>query len=294
MKKIGISMVCLILVLISGCSANNLRVKFLTPKTFTPGEPFYIQVKIQDNNDKVILGAKVSARLTMKDMDHGTYQVSMDDIGNGYYAGSVTLPMDGDWVADIAVNNHGEKSKNEKEFSIETKTLENAHKVDKKISLPDFQLIDENGKRVTRQDLLGKRVALTFIYVNCVDPTACPVLLSNFSKLQADINASGINTKNILLVSVSVDPENDTPKRLKEHAKKMNFDLSYIKMLTGNRSEIEKLTTPFGEHFEKSGAVVSHDNKTFIFDEFGDLTHEFNGSAIDREELFQVVTGVTE
>jgi hypothetical protein len=62
-------------------------------------------------------------------------------------------------------------------------------------------------------------------------------------------------------------------------------------MLTGNISEVKKLTTALDEHFEKSGAVVSHDNKTFIFDQNGNLTHQFNGSAIDRKELFQVVTG---
>jgi cytochrome oxidase Cu insertion factor (SCO1/SenC/PrrC family) len=291
MKKIGIFTISLILILIAGCSSNNLQVKLLTPKTFTPGQTFAMQVKITDQNGKPVKGAKVSASLTMKNMDHGTYPVTMDDIGDGYYVGPANLPMDGDWVADLTVNNHGKKFEDEKQFSIETKTLENAHKVDKKVALPDFHLIDENGKPVTKQDLLGKRVALTFTYVNCVDPNACPVLLGNFNKLQTDIKASGINTKDILLVSISIDPENDTPEKLLDHAKKMNFDLSYLKMLTGNISEVKKLTTALDEHFEKSGAVVSHDNKTFIFDQNGNLTHQFNGSAIDRKELFQVVTG---
>ena len=64
-----------------------------------------------------------------------------------------------------------------------------------------------------------------------------------------------------------------------------------MKMLTGNLSEIVKLTNPLEEHFEKRAAEVIHDNKTFVFDQTGTLTHEFTGSYIDREELFQVVAG---
>lgn len=179
----------------------------------------------------------------------------------------------------------------EKQFTIEALTKENAHKVTKQVGLPDIKLIDENGKPVIKQNLLGKRVAMTFTYVNCDDPNACPILLGNFSNLQQDIKSKGINPKNILLVSVSIDPEYDTPAVLKNHAKKMNFDTSYLKMLTGNRTEIKKLADTLGEHFEKKGSEVIHDNKTFIFNSDGNLTHEFTGSYIDREELYQVVTG---
>jgi adenylosuccinate synthase len=73
MKKIGIFTISLILILIAGCSSNNLQVKLLTPKTFTPGQTFAMQVKITDQNGKPVKGAKVSASLTMKNMDHGTY-----------------------------------------------------------------------------------------------------------------------------------------------------------------------------------------------------------------------------
>jgi cytochrome oxidase Cu insertion factor (SCO1/SenC/PrrC family) len=59
---------------------------------------------------------------------------------------------------------------------------------------------------------------MTFTFVNCPDPNACPVLLNNFSRLQEDIKASGIRTNDILLVSVSIDLENDKPETMKEHA----------------------------------------------------------------------------
>lgn len=291
MKKLSVFIISFVLILLAGCSSNNIQVKLSTPKTFTPGKAFAMQIKVTDQDGKPFKGAKVSADLRMKNMDHGTFPVTFDEVENGRYIGSTNLPMDGDWVADITVDQDGKKSEVEKEFSIETKTLNNAHKVDKKVALPDFNLIDESGNPVTKQNLLGKRVVLTFTYLNCMDPNACPVLLGNLSKLQQDLKANGVNTNDILLVSVSLDPGNDTPEKLMGHAKKMNFDLSYLKMLTGNMNEVEKLTSALGENFEKKGSEIIHDNKTFIFDKDGNLTHEFTGSLIDRQELFQVVTG---
>jgi cytochrome oxidase Cu insertion factor (SCO1/SenC/PrrC family) len=205
--------------------------------------------------------------------------------------GITNLSMNGDWLVDVKVEYDGKKLQQEKQFTVDVKTKETAHEVSKQLALPDFKLVDENGSQITKQDLLGKTVVMTFTYVNCDDPNACPVLLGNFSKLQENIKMKGINPTNILLISVSIDPEKDTPAALKEHAQKMNFDLSYLKMLTGNMGEIKKLSNTLGEHFEQKGSEVIHDNKTFIFDSEGNLTHEFTGSFVDRNELFQIIAG---
>ena len=283
-------MVTLFTIFFAGCSASdNMQMKLSTPKTFAPGKTFPMQIQISDNQGHPIKGANVSATLNMKNMDHETIPVSIQEIGVGKYIGISNLAMNGDWVATIKVVQNGKTTEVDKTFSVEAATMENAHKVTKKQSLPDFKLTDENGNPVTKQDLLGKTVVMTFTYVNCLDPNACPVLLGNFRNLQQDLKSKGINTSHIALVSVSVDPENDTPQKLKEHAKEMNFDMSYLKMLTGKMSEIKKITSPLGEHFSKNGSTITHDNKTLIFDSNGNLTHKFNGSYIDRQELLQVV-----
>ncbi|WP_169802753.1 SCO family protein [Neobacillus soli] len=292
MNRITVFVMSLFLIFIAGCGAtNDLTVKLSSPKTFTPVKPYVMQFKLTDKQGNLVKGAKVSADLTMKNMDHGTTPAAVEEIGDGKYIGTVKLPMNGDWVANIEVNHDGEKFEENKQFTVEEKTVENAHKVTKEVALPDFNLIDENGDKVTRQNLVGKTVVLTFTYVNCMDPNACPVLLKNFSNLQQDMKTKGSNTEDLLLVSVSLDPDNDTPEAMKEHAKKMNFEMSYLKMLTGDKQEIQKLAGTLGEHFEKNGAEVLHDNKTFIFNPDGKLTHEFTGSNIDRNELLQVVSG---
>ncbi len=279
-------------IFIAGCgSARNLTIKLSTPKTFTPGKIYAMQFSVVDKQGNPVKGAKVRADLNMKNMDHGTTPVTIEEIGDGKYIGTANLAMNGDWVASIKVEYQGKIIEDEKQFTVEAKTLENAHKVTKEATLPDFKLMDQNGNSVTKQDFLGKTVVLTFTYVNCIDPNACPILLGNFSNLQQDLKSKGSKTDNLLLVSVSLDPENDTPEAMKEHAKKMNFDLSYLKMLTGDKNQIQNLADTLGEHFEKNDREVLHDNKTFIFNKDGRLTHEFTGSIIDRDELYQVVTG---
>ncbi|CAH2713193.1 hypothetical protein BACCIP111895_00328 [Neobacillus rhizosphaerae] len=292
MNRIAIFIMSILLVIIAGCGhSTNYNVKLSTPKTFTPGKTMAMQLKIVDKQGKPVKFAKLKVNLNMKNMDHGTIPVTVEEIGDGKYIGIVNLPMQGDWVANINVEHDGEKFEVEKEFTVEVKTAVNAHKVTTQTALPDFKLIDENGNTVTKQGLLGKTTVMTFTYLNCMDPNACPILLGNFNSLQQKIKTKGINSDHLLLVSVSLDPENDTPEVMKEHAQKMNFERSYLKMLTGDMSEIKKLTNTLGVHFEKKGEEVLHDNKTFIFDSSGNLTHEFTGSYIDQEELFQVVTG---
>ncbi len=291
MKKFSVFFMSLLLILAAGCSKENkLQIKLSAPKTFTPGNRYPMQIQITDNGGQPVKGAKVAVNLNMKNMDHGPTSIKTEELGDGKYLGLADISMSGDWVADINVTHKRSTVKEEKDFTVEALTKENAHKVTKYVALPDFKLIDQNGSTVTNETLKGKTTVLTFTYVNCADPNACPVLLSNFRNLQEVLKVKGLPTNNILLLSVSIDPQNDTPEILKEHAQKMNFDLSYLRMLTGDLNEIKKITDSLGEHFEKNGSVISHDNKTFIFNEKGILTHEFTGSYIDRDELLQVVT----
>ncbi|WP_026574939.1 FixH family protein [Bacillus sp. UNC438CL73TsuS30] len=290
MKKLMFYMISLLVIIMAGCGGTkDFQVKLSTPNTFTEGKTYPMQIKITDQKGNPVKGAHVTAELNMKTMDHGTIPVTVEETEDGKYIGLSKLAMNGDWIATIKVERNGKSVEEEKEFSAEAATKENAHRVTKQVSLPDFNLKDQNGNQITKKDFLGKAVVLTFTYVKCADPNACPVLLANFRNLQEDLKTRGIDTDKILLASVTVDPENDTPQAMNKHAKEINFDMTYLKMLTGKMSEIKKVANTLGEHFEKQGNVVMHDNKTFIFNPNGELTHEFTGSMIDREELFQVV-----
>lgn len=153
MKKSFVFILSLMFILITGCgSASNLTIKLSTPKTFIPGKIYAMQFSVIDKQGNPVKGAKVSADLNMKNMDHGTTPLTIEEIGDGKYLGTANLAMNGDWVASIKVEHDGKIVEDEKQFTVEAKTLENAHKVTKEVTLPDFKFIDQNGNSVTKQD----------------------------------------------------------------------------------------------------------------------------------------------
>lgn len=275
---------------LSACSTPKWDVTVKAPATYNEGNPMPLQFTVKDKDGNPLSGALVEATLEMKQMDHGKVQISAEEIESGKYLALPKLPMDGDWVANVQVTYNNEKATFTENFTAKIRTVQNAHQSNRELTMPAFQLIDQNGNKVTDQDLRGKTVVMTFTYVFCNDPNACPVLLGNFKKLQSAYAEKGIDTKDIVLVSVSVDPEVDTPAAMLEHAERMKFDMSYLKMLTGSLADVRKFTDALGVQFKKENNEVLHDNKTFIFDKNGKLTHEFTVSNIDTNELVEVTT----
>jgi protein SCO1/2 len=85
-------------------------------------------------------------------------------------------------------------------------------------NVPDFTLTGQDGKVFKISDLRGKVVVLTFIYTRCPVPDFCPAMDRRFADLAATIGASPGRADRIRLLSVSFDPENDTPDVLRKHA----------------------------------------------------------------------------
>jgi len=84
---------------------------------------------------------------------------------------------------------------------------------------PDVTLVNQNGARVKLGTLLNsKKVAMVdFFYTTC--PTVCPVISAVFYNFQ---NKAGQDSNQVHLISISIDPENDTPERLREYMKRYN------------------------------------------------------------------------
>jgi protein SCO1/2 len=124
-------------------------------------------------------------------------------------------------------------------------------------SIPDVKLLDVNGKKVSlRKELDGHSpVMLNFIFTTCT--TICPVMSSTFQQLQDKL---GSNRQGIRLVSVSIDPENDTPAKLKEYAVRYNAGPQWT-LLTGsieNSLAVQKAFDVF------AGEKMNHKPITFI------------------------------
>lgn len=109
---------------------------------------------------------------------------------------------------------------------------------------PDVILINQDGKRVNLKNILesGKPVIVDFIYATCT--TICPVLSVGFSNLQNKIS----DPKQLpVMISITIDPENDTPKKMKEYLRRYNAKPGWD-FLTGSRADIEKVMRAFNAY----------------------------------------------
>ena len=104
-------------------------------------------------------------------------------------------------------------------------------------TLPDFSLTERNGKTVTRADLLGKVSVVDFIFTSCA--AQCPQVTAQMVKIQSFALS---RWKNVQLISLTVDPERDTPEALSEYAKGFSADPGRWIFLTGDKERLDDLT----------------------------------------------------
>ena len=101
-------------------------------------------------------------------------------------------------------------------------------------SLPDLQMTDQNGQRVSISDLKGKWTMLFFGYTFC--PDICPTTLAELRQIKSELPKDVLSKLQVVLVSV--DPNRDTPQQLKQYLGYFDPD---FRGLTGSVDDIQKL-----------------------------------------------------
>jgi protein SCO1 len=147
---------------------------------------------------------------------------------------------------------------------------------------PEFTLTSQDNAQVALTDLRGKVVAVTFIYTFCVD--TCPVLTPMMSFIQDQLGAD-FGAK-IAFVSITVDPERDTPEVLKEYAQAFGANLAGWSFLTGPPEVIWEVARRYGVFASKStDGNVDHTFLTSIIDRRGFLRVQYLGARFDPDEF---------
>jgi protein SCO1 len=147
---------------------------------------------------------------------------------------------------------------------------------------PEFALISQDGAPVKLADYRGKVVAVTFIFTLCAD--TCPVLTPMMSFVQDQLGANF--GEKIHFVSITVDPERDTPEVLKEYAQVFGANLSGWSFLTGTPDAIRDVTDRYGIFAAKTAnGSIDHTFLTSIIDQRGILRVQYLGVRFDPEEF---------
>lgn len=155
----------------------------------------------------------------------------------------------------------------------------------------DFALTNRDGATVTPASLAGKPYVADFVFTSC--PGVCPVLSQRMQEFSASVPAADVN-----LVSVSVDPERDTPEVLQSYAEKHDAGTNWY-FLTGSRDDIHRLVKDGFQLVLDDSArqeenpdipegmePIVHSNRFVLVDAQGRIRGYYN--AFDETELEQL------
>jgi protein SCO1/2 len=141
--------------------------------------------------------------------------------------------------------------------------------IDPPVAAPPFELTDVDGQSFHLSDVDGQVLIMFFGYTSC--PDVCPVTLSDFLRIRSQL---GNQAENVSFVFITVDPERDTPERMKKYL--TNFDPEIIG-LTGERSDLEPVWSSYGvyeavvEGGSEDNYLVDHSSRIYVINADGDL-----------------------
>ncbi len=161
--------------------------------------------------------------------------------------------------------------------------------------VPNFQLVNQDGKRFSIRDYRGKALALTFIYRECPLPEFCIKMSRNFSDLANQLAGDAGAMNKIRLLSISFDPERDTPEKLKLYGqgylgKDSKADFTLWQLAVGGDKEVRSVADFFGLRYEvdpNDKTQINHSLVTAVISPEGKVTKIFKGNEWTPEDLLR-------
>lgn len=137
--------------------------------------------------------------------------------------------------------------------------------------LPDYTFTNALGRVVRLSEFQGRALAITFIFTRCPFPTFCPRLSSSFSEAAEKLKAMPNGPTNWHLLSITIDPEYDTPERLRGYAQRYKADPNHWDHVTGALIDITAISEQFGLQFWRANPnePINHNVRTAVVDATG-------------------------
>jgi protein SCO1 len=151
--------------------------------------------------------------------------------------------------------------------------------------VPDFALVNQDGKRITFRQYRGRMSVVTFIYTRGPLPDYYPLMTDNFAEIEKSIKSDPELYSKTHLLSISVDPEYDKPKVLRDYAAAHGADTAHWDFASGTKDEVKKVATYFGMQYWLEGDQVVHSLRTAIIGADGKLVKLYRGNEWKPEEI---------
>jgi cytochrome oxidase Cu insertion factor (SCO1/SenC/PrrC family) len=156
---------------------------------------------------------------------------------------------------------------------------------------PDGAIIDSAGEALNLRELThGRITVLSFIYTRCAAPRACPYATGVFYDLHALSAGDNGLAKNMRLVSLSFDPDHDTPQRLAEYSEAMRQQKTGCEWrfaTTKSRAELDPILNGYGQAVDKRSnpgdpqGPLYHILRVFLIDREGRVRNIYSSATLD-------------
>jgi protein SCO1 len=174
--------------------------------------------------------------------------------------------------------------------------------------VPDFNFTNQDGKRISLKQYRGKVLLITFIYTRCPFPDFCPRVSSNFAEIDkqfgsdpnlanpnpANPNPANPGLANVQLLSISFDPEHDTPKVLRDYG----FSVAHTheaklfrrwQFAVPRADELPKLAEFFGLVYKPEAGLITHNLSTAVIGTDGKIVNWYHGGDWHASDLIKDV-----
>ncbi len=203
---------------------------------------------------------------------------------------TATLIVDGakSWLEDIVITKESSETTS-------TTTLESL-KPNPGDEVPDYRLINQDGKAIRVHDYKGKALLLTFIYTRCQDPGQCTLMSSNFATIDQELQKQPELYQKTHLLSISFDSDYDTPKVLRSYGaaytgKYSDENFAHWEFASGSADEVKGIAQFFGMRYyqDSSGGKeqVIHSLRTAVIAPDGKIVKVYRGNEWKPEEVLK-------
>lgn len=161
--------------------------------------------------------------------------------------------------------------------------------------VPDFAFTNQDSKRTSIKRYRGKVVLVTFIYTRCPFPDFCPRVSSNFAEIDKQLTADPDLGAHLHLLSVSFDPEQDTPKVLRDYA----FSVAHThdptlfrrwEFAAPSSAELPRVADFFGLIAKPEGGLITHNLSTTVIGPDGKIMKWYHGGDWQPSDLIKDAT----
>lgn len=155
-----------------------------------------------------------------------------------------------------------------------------------------FSLIDQFDEEIQFPDsYTGKVMLVGYVYTHC--PDICPLITYNMRDVQREL----ADEEDLLIVSVSFDPDRDSPEILYQYAENYRLNQENWRLLTGEKSNVDglleklqistvKTPTRFDEN-ETPIYFIDHTDRVTLIDKEGNIRNHYNGSELNKDKVIE-------